>query len=124
MFYLGFCCLTIPILVLIVKLAVIWPKVKDRDLPNGGHVTAAGSNPFPHIFTCQTWQLLGPAVSLHFGCCHPSLRISVIAVSSLLAFGIMANTSTKTKKTRGAANAVTPMKRTRRAGNNKKAPVN
>ena len=35
----------------------------------------------------------------------------------------MANTSTTTKKTRGAAKAATPAKRTKRTGNNKKAPV-
>ena len=36
----------------------------------------------------------------------------------------MANTSTKTKKIRGAAKAATPVKRTRSAGNNKEVPVN
>ena len=33
-------------------------------------------------------------------------------------------TTTKTKKTSGAANAMIPVKRTMRAGNKKKAPVN
>ena len=34
------------------------------------------------------------------------------------------STSTKTTKTRGAASTATTVKRTRRAGNNRKAPVN
>ena len=58
-----------------------------------------------------------PQFYLHFGFCLPSIRISVLFVSSLLA-------SSKTKKTRGAANAKTQVKGMRRAGNNKKAPVN
>ena len=61
---------------------------------------------------------------LHYRFCVTSLHISVLFILSLLAFGIMANTSTKTKKTRGAAKAATPVKKTRRAGKNKKALVN
>ena len=76
---------------------------------------------FLHDDQGNSWVL---RFSLHFGFCQPLLHISVLFISSLLAFGIRANTSTKTKKTRGAANAVTPAKITRRAGNNKKAPVN
>ena len=85
-------------------------------------MTAAGSNPFSLRFYTTIAVTLG---------CHGFLFTSALVTYlcsfrffTMLAFGIMVNTSTKTKKTTGAANAATPAKRTRRAGNKKKAPVN
>ena len=87
------------ILLIIVKLAVIWSKVKDWDFSPKGHVTAVGPV-FPPHFYMLIAQHLGAAV-LSSLWILPLLRISVLVVSFLLAFGIMANTSTKLRRLEG-----------------------